>query len=606
METTVLRPKRGADSTASLRRILALFLILLLGSILRLAAMNGRVLLGDELGTALGVEKTYGYLMTNFEGWLTQPGYLLLAKLSSQVLGFSEFSIRFPSFLFGVLGIVAVYFLTTRLFNERAGMAAALLLALNPYHVFYSQMARAYATATTHSIFSFLSFFALMETRRRRFLVYYVLSTALAIYCHLGCAGVMIGQFLSVPFIVYLRRRDSGLYEILKPAALAMAIVSALVFCLYFPALRDIVQFRQKWSGEDGGLLTFGFVPLTLASHMGGRGWSIYVFSLFSVLGIVRLIRKNRSGGIVLLTWPLGVILFYWANAASHYPWAYARFFLIALPAMITVAAGGLVTTLDDVLDRVKVGTPIVACGYLALLPMFILMTSTKVIPISFGGKGVSWPMVVSYLNETVPPDMRIIHMDFRSSSLPFYLRYMSNLSNIQIADPRTLSKILSTGGDLNWSENPTIYIVDSIIFEDGHVPEGFVVKEFGTTLLLRRPDWKKSNDREMLVDLEMLTKKVIQCLEKNDVREIKNDWTYWRRDPESEENFVIRKPLVKYYMLLAAVQRRLGDVEQADRSLGMAVWWKMNIPAPGQIHSSWTMLDPHADFLEPLRQGKN
>ena len=75
------------------------------------------------------------------------PLYYLLLKWWVDLAGLSEFGLRYLSVVFGVLLIPSVYILGSRLFNRYVGLLAALLIALNPFLIWYSQEARMYALA---------------------------------------------------------------------------------------------------------------------------------------------------------------------------------------------------------------------------------------------------------------------------------------------------------------------------------------------------------------------------------------------------------------------------------------------------------------------------
>ena len=72
--------------------------------------------------------------------------YYVLMRLWLHV-GVSTWLIRRPSVLFGVGGIALLYLLTAEMFGRRAAILASLLLALNAFHVAYSQEARSHSMA---------------------------------------------------------------------------------------------------------------------------------------------------------------------------------------------------------------------------------------------------------------------------------------------------------------------------------------------------------------------------------------------------------------------------------------------------------------------------
>lgn len=123
-------------------------LILLFGFILRLINLNQSLWL-DEAITALAVKNsTFIQLVTKFSpGDFHPPLYYLFLKLWSNIFGYSEISLRFPSVIFGVLTIYIVYLIGRKISNAKIGLIAAVFIAVNPLAVYYSQEARMYSTA---------------------------------------------------------------------------------------------------------------------------------------------------------------------------------------------------------------------------------------------------------------------------------------------------------------------------------------------------------------------------------------------------------------------------------------------------------------------------
>lgn len=590
----------GTESGNGSRRTLALFFIIALGAVLRLEAMNGRVLLGDEVGTARGVHETYWYLMTHFGNRLTQPAYLILSRFFANTLWVGEFPIRLPSLLFGISGIVAVYFLGTTLFSRRVGLLSALLLALNPYHIFYSQMARGYVMAATLSTLSFLWLLKLIETRKPLHAACYVLSTSLAIYCHLGCVGIVLGELIVVSFIACARRSGS-VRRILLPVAASVALVGVLSFLLYLPAMNDIVEFRQHWTGKQGGGFSLGFVPLMLTAYMGGRGWSIYVFSLFAVLGLVEAIKRGFKSAAPLVAWPLGVFLFYWANDSGHYPWAFSRFFFIALPGLVITAAAGIVAVFEAAARRCGTTDRRPTVLLWALVGVFLLTTSSKVIEVSFGKKDTRWPAVISFIESAFPPDALVVSLPMGFNSFAFYA-HRASLNFYDVTIRESLVEALETRANMVWARSPVVYVVDIISLGDVEGLDAFTIKRFGAASIVYLSERRETTARERLEALETMTKAVIRYLERNLDDEITADWMYWRIAPEQQHLYVGHDLLAVYYSLLAMVEKSLGKTQEAETSRMTAQRFSRMVKAPGQVHSSWTMLCPHADFLrKPL-----
>jgi hypothetical protein len=185
---------------------------------LRLPLM-GDALFGDEMFTFELVDRdslrrALG-LASDTEG--TPPLFYALAW-AAHFVGDPAVSIRLPSLVFGVATVPVAFFLGMRVAGGvAAGMLAGALVAVNPFHVYYSTEARAYALAI---FFVALALLALVGARRgeRRWWVVLALAVAGALYSHytavLPVGGALAWAFFARPKV----RRE-----------LALAVGAALV-----------------------------------------------------------------------------------------------------------------------------------------------------------------------------------------------------------------------------------------------------------------------------------------------------------------------------------------------------------------------------------------
>ena len=135
------------------RRVwIALGLILLTALLLRVIRLGERSLWYDEAFAVLFSEKGWDAMI---DGTLTQvdgvaadmhpPVYYETLHFWMKLFGDSPTAVRFYSVLLGVLTVGAVFGLARDWFGARAGLAAALITAVAPFHVQYSQETRMYA-----------------------------------------------------------------------------------------------------------------------------------------------------------------------------------------------------------------------------------------------------------------------------------------------------------------------------------------------------------------------------------------------------------------------------------------------------------------------------
>lgn len=131
---------------------LPLTLILLLALALRLINLGGRALWYDEAFAVLFAEKglsamLYGTL-TPVAGGAADIHPLLYYSLLNVWMNFvgqSPVAVRLLSVLLGVATVGLIYLLAKELFDRKTGLAAALITAVAPFHVQYSQETRMYA-----------------------------------------------------------------------------------------------------------------------------------------------------------------------------------------------------------------------------------------------------------------------------------------------------------------------------------------------------------------------------------------------------------------------------------------------------------------------------
>jgi uncharacterized membrane protein len=73
------------------------------------------------------------------------PGYFYFMHCWIGMFGTSERSLRMPSAIFGALSTLAIFFLGRELFGSFVGLVSALLVALSPEQIYFSQQARMYS-----------------------------------------------------------------------------------------------------------------------------------------------------------------------------------------------------------------------------------------------------------------------------------------------------------------------------------------------------------------------------------------------------------------------------------------------------------------------------
>ncbi|MEO8423560.1 MAG: glycosyltransferase family 39 protein [Actinomycetota bacterium] len=182
--------------------VVPVLLVVALGALLRLYRIGAQPLWLDEATSLHFARQTLGELWS----WSTivDPGnpplyYSLLHGWL--VFGNGEASLRLLSALFGVLTIPLVYALGRTIRDHRLGIVAALLFAISPFQVWYSQEARGYSLLTFGATSAMLGVAYLLRHPERSgslraaawAWLAYVLGTTVALLAHNTAVFLPIG-----------------------------------------------------------------------------------------------------------------------------------------------------------------------------------------------------------------------------------------------------------------------------------------------------------------------------------------------------------------------------------------------------------------------------
>ncbi|MEM4724622.1 MAG: glycosyltransferase family 39 protein [Candidatus Hadarchaeum sp.] len=205
--------------------------------------------------------------------------------------GETEFSLRALSAAFGVLAIAILYAFGRELFGPQTPLLAALLLALSPLHIWYSQEARMYSMVATLSLFS--SYFLLLALRRgqMRYWLGYILTAALALYTHYFALFVLL--FQNVFAFYWLWRGNCAKDQWSKWLAAGLAI--GVLFLPWLPIFyRQVVARGGGWVEKAIGKPSVRILFDTWLSFNIGPDGKLYpvllrrlAYILFGAAGII-------------------------------------------------------------------------------------------------------------------------------------------------------------------------------------------------------------------------------------------------------------------------------------------------------------------------------
>ncbi|KKR49467.1 MAG: hypothetical protein UT84_C0026G0007 [Candidatus Curtissbacteria bacterium GW2011_GWA1_40_16] len=173
--------------------------------------------------------------ITNFGAYgdYKPPLYIYAAVPSVAIFGLTEFAIRFPSALFGVLTILLTYFLAKKLFeDEKIAYIAAFFLAISPWHLQFSRGAFEANLGLFLSVLGIYSFVKFANEKPK----YIFLSAA----SFLAAMYTFTGQRLFVPVILVVLALQFN-KEVAKN--IKLIVITALISLVFFwPLFRFVTQ----------------------------------------------------------------------------------------------------------------------------------------------------------------------------------------------------------------------------------------------------------------------------------------------------------------------------------------------------------------------------
>ena len=221
-------------------QVLLLGAVILAGFCLRLGRLGAQSIWYDEGVSLYLAGLDIPAMIRHTAGDIHPPLYYALLHYWSRLAGDGEFAANFLSLFFGVLLIPMVYRLARALGYRRAGLWAAFLVAISPYHIWYAQEVRMYTLGAWLGLMAAGGLWLAVHAPRRQPLGWtvYVLASAAGLYT------LYYFAFLLVALNVW------ALAEILaRPPAqrrrlfMSWAVAQAGVLLVYAPWLP--VAYRQ-------------------------------------------------------------------------------------------------------------------------------------------------------------------------------------------------------------------------------------------------------------------------------------------------------------------------------------------------------------------------
>ena len=416
------------SSRFALSAILPAF-VTLLAAFLRMHALTAKSFWLDE-GVSIDIARLPWprFLHAMWSGEANMALYYLVLRFWL-IFGSSEGFVRGLSVLFSVATVPVVFFLGARLFSRRVGLLAALLLAINAYHIRYAQETRSYAMVVFFAVLAtWLLAKNLQEPSSAHWGIYAAVC-AMATYSHFYAVLLVPAQAISL----LSWRRDEIPWRKLVGSFLAFGVmivpVAVFVFAIYvlktgappslwFTPLQpdSLVLLGIDFSGVYGRLL--------LSLHVLAMG--------IAALGAARVRRGGDQtseawGYTLLFSWLVAPVVMV-VTVSLVKPLFVPRFLSFCLPALLLLVAVGI--------SRLR--PAVLSWGLFVAISICSIMADIRYYQYDFEMRRQDWRAVTSYVFEHAQPGDSIFFYHSGGEAPFAYYSWKQNSASLR---PKTLNE---------------------------------------------------------------------------------------------------------------------------------------------------------------------
>jgi hypothetical protein len=308
-----------------------------IGAVIRIIYHNNRPFVNDEIGTLIYMEKSVTFLLSHFESWLTMNYFILVEKFMAYVFGHSQISLCLIPMVASIITIPLTAVLARMVTSTKVSLISAALVAMNPYLIYFSGIIRSYSLLTALSIIVIIVYLRWYSHRTYKNGLYVSLACYALLLSHLN--GMYILSYIMLRSCVDLlwtfkKGQKSNILTLVIPLGVCV-LAAGISYVKIFP---ELLVWGVQW--HDTSPTGVAYIPLMLSRYFadGYYGW----LSAGLLISSIFIAYKHSMSVIELLPIIVLPILLISIQGISHFPWAYARFLIFAVPILVIFIAEGI------------------------------------------------------------------------------------------------------------------------------------------------------------------------------------------------------------------------------------------------------------------------
>lgn len=230
--------------------------VIIIAAFVRLYDLDHESLFMDEVYQVSFYQLPWSKLYIGASQQQQPPLDYWVGKLANMVSG-SDYSVRFPSALFGLGSIIIILIILWRMASPVVGLIIASIYSLSPFHTYFSQEARPYSIA----IFFILVLCATvswLENEKELRIFHFIILVLVELLLLLSRSLSPLSVFIVLNVLFFLRLCVGIIRmkkeEIVRNTAYLCAAVVA--FILYLPIFLNLMKTSARYTSHNGLLET--------------------------------------------------------------------------------------------------------------------------------------------------------------------------------------------------------------------------------------------------------------------------------------------------------------------------------------------------------------
>ena len=243
--------------------------------------------------------------------------YFIMVRIFGVIFTHTLFSIRLSSVICGVFSVYGMYLLGKEMKDKNMGYIAAILLAIHPFHIEYSQEGRSYSLLILFVIFSFYRLVLFLDQYNLKNALYLGLFSGLITNAHpIGIVNILSVFFIIIICFFFIKGKMEKITYFKN--TFICGITTLIVFFPVYQIVSKVSDIQSFWVQKP----SFDYV-IQVLTNLSGSTTIIFYLTILSLVFIVlhsvylltninknTFVKKDLINNLIVINWIVFFFLF--------------------------------------------------------------------------------------------------------------------------------------------------------------------------------------------------------------------------------------------------------------------------------------------------------